>query len=79
MNAVLQPRATAGLANTESLDPQLRELYRKATPTEKLAVVGRLNATLLRLKAAEIEKRHPEAPAATRRQMLRRWWLAATD
>lgn len=55
------------------------ELYRRATPTQKLAVVARLNATTLALKEASLQARRPNMPAAERREMLRRWWLSARD
>lgn len=63
----------------EPLDPRLRDLYRAATPTQKLAVVARLNATLLGLKAADLQARFPALPPAKRSELLRRWWLAARD
>jgi hypothetical protein len=43
----------------EPLDPKLLELYRRATPTQELAVVARLNATLIGLKEADLRARHP--------------------
>ena len=61
----------------EPLDPRLRELYRTATPTQKLAVVSRLNAALLGLKAAEITVRRPELSQSAQSTLLRHWWLTA--
>jgi hypothetical protein len=55
------------------------ELYRRATPTQKLAVVARLNATALALKEATLLSRCPDMPATERREALRRWWLGARD
>jgi len=55
------------------------ELYRQATPTQKLAVVARLNAALIGLKEAELNARCPTLSAERRKEMLRRWWLTATD
>lgn len=63
----------------ELSDRQLRELYRAATPTRKLAVVARLNATLISLKEADLQARFPKASAEEQRAMLRRWWLTASD
>jgi hypothetical protein len=63
----------------ETLDPRLRAIYRSASPTQKLAVVSRLNAALLGLKEADLQSRFPEMPPAKRRELLRRWWLAALD
>ena len=59
--------------------PLQLELYRKATPTQKLATVARLNATMLMLKEASLQSRFSNLSAAERRQSLRRWWLAARD
>ncbi|MBL9219132.1 MAG: hypothetical protein JNG82_11625 [Opitutaceae bacterium] len=55
------------------------ELYRRATPTQKLAVVARLRATALGLKEAALLRQFPDQSLAERRRMLRRWWLAARD
>lgn len=63
----------------EPFDPRMIELYRRATPTQKLAVVARLNATLIELKAADIRARHPGLAAAQQTAQLRRWWLTARD
>lgn len=63
----------------EPLDPQLRDLYRHATPTQKLAVVARLNATLIELKSADLQARFPAMQPAKRRDLLRQWWLGARD
>ena len=63
----------------EPLDPRLRDLYRAATPTQKLAVVARLNATLIGLKEAELNARCPTQPPAERRTALRGWWFTARD
>jgi hypothetical protein len=63
----------------EPFDPRMIELYRRATPTQKLAVVARLNATLIELKAADIRARHPDLADAQQRAQLRRWWMTACD
>jgi hypothetical protein len=63
----------------EPLDPKLCALYRAATPERKLAVVARLNATLIGLKEADLRTRFPAQSTAERRTMLRRWWFAARD
>jgi hypothetical protein len=55
------------------------ELYRRATPTQKLATVARLNATVLKLKEADLQARFPHQSADERREVLRRWWLSARD
>lgn len=60
-------------------DPRLIELYRRATPTQKLAVVARLNATLIELKASDIRARRPDLAEAQQRAQLRRWWMTARD
>lgn len=61
------------------LDPRLLALYRAATPAAKLAVVTRLNATLIGLKEAQLAATRPEWTLDRRRIELRRWWLAARD
>lgn len=71
--------ATAQLPRFEPLDSRLRYLYRKATPTQKLAVVARLNATLIEIKSADLQARFPAMPPAKRRDLLRHWWLSARD
>jgi hypothetical protein len=63
----------------EPLDPHLRDLYRAATPTEKLTVVVRLNATLIELKSAALQAKFPSMPPAKRGELLRRWWLTTRD
>ncbi|MSU49692.1 MAG: hypothetical protein EXS37_11510 [Opitutus sp.] len=63
----------------EPLDPRLRDLYRSATPTQKLAVVTRLNTTLIGLKEADIRARCPTISQKETRTQLRSWWLAARD
>jgi hypothetical protein len=55
------------------------ELYQRATPTERLAVVARLNATVIGLKEADIRSRFPHLSGVEQRAMLRRWWLTARD
>ena len=54
-------------------------LYRAATPAAKLAVVTRLNAALIGLKAAQLAATRPEWTPDRRRLELRRWWLASRD
>ena len=63
----------------EPLDPHLRDLYRAATPTEKLKVVVRLNTTLIELKSAALRAKFPAMPPAKRGELLRRWWLTTRD
>jgi hypothetical protein len=63
----------------EPLDPRLRDLYRSASPTQKLAAVARINATLSALKDAALAQAHPDWPAERRRAAVRRWWLTARD
>lgn len=63
----------------EPFDSRMIELYRRATPTQKLAVVARLNATLIELKAVDIRARHPDLADAQQRAQLRRWWMTARD
>ncbi len=61
------------------LDPRLLALYRTATPAAKLAVVTRLNAALIGLKAAQLAATRPEWTPDRRQLELRRWWMAARD
>ena len=67
------------LRTFEPLHPKMVELYRKATPTQKLAVVARLNATLIGLKEADIRASRPDLSRDAQRALLRRWWLTARD
>jgi len=67
------------LHGNEVLDPRLLECYRHATPGAKLAVVARLNETLITLKEAALRAAHPDLPVEKRRELLRRWWLGASD
>ena len=69
----------ANIRDLEPLEPRLLELYRRATPAQKLAVVARLNQTLIKLKECDIRARHPALRPEEHRQMLRRWWLGAAD
>jgi hypothetical protein len=55
------------------------DLYRRATPTAKLAALARLNATAIAIKEADLKTRRPDLPAAERRAALRQWWLASRD
>ncbi len=63
----------------EALDPRLLECYRHATPSAKLAVVARLNESLIMLKDAALRAAQPELLPEKRRELLRRWWLGASD
>lgn len=65
--------------NPESLPVELLNLYRRATPAEKLALIGRINASLLALKAAQVVSRRPALSSADRAAAVRRWWLGARD
>ena len=49
----------SGLPNRGTFNCCKIKLYRRATPTRKLTVFARLDATLLGFKAAEIRSRHP--------------------
>ena len=55
------------------------ERYRRATPTQKLAEVARLNAMAIAIKESSLSGRHPELSQEKRKQLLRRWWLTARD
>lgn len=55
------------------------ELYRKATPTQKLAAVARLNAAAIAMKESALRAQHPPLSPEKRRELLRRWWLTARD
>ena len=79
MSHLKRMAAQAKRPRFESLDPQLRDLYRNATPTQKLAVVARLNTSLIELKSADLQSRFPAMPPAKRRDILRQWWLGARD
>jgi hypothetical protein len=59
----------------EATDPRMLAQYRKATPEAKLAVVARLNAGLIALKVAQLERDRADLTEAERRAELRRWWL----
>ena len=64
---------------SEALDPRQVALYRAASPTEKLAVVARINAALIAIKEAAVAQQHPEWSAEQRRACVRRWWFSARD
>lgn len=66
-------------ASRMSPDNRVWELYRRASPTQKLAVVARLNAGLIGLKDADLQARQPELSDQERQVLLRRWWLSAAD
>ncbi|MBM3854176.1 MAG: hypothetical protein FJ399_13635 [Verrucomicrobia bacterium] len=66
-------------SRSEASDERLRALYRAASPTEKLAVVARINASLTAIKEAAVASQHPEWSPAERRAAVRRWWLTARD
>lgn len=61
------------------IDERLRALYRAASPTAKLAVVARINASLTAIKEAAVARQHPEWSLVQRRAVVRRWWLTARD
>jgi hypothetical protein len=63
----------------ESFEARQWELYRRASPTQKLAVVARLNAGLIGLKQADLRLRQPELSDQERQAIVRRWWLTAAD
>lgn len=53
--------------NHEALaEAKLLELHRRASPTDKLAAVRRINQTLIGLKSAHLAAEHPEWSAAER-------------
>jgi len=60
-------------------DAILKELYRTATPTQKLAAVDRLNRGLIALKEAHLSSLYPSWTPEQRRAELRRWWFSARD
>lgn len=64
---------------SEVLDERLRALYRAASPTEKLATVARINASLTAIKEAAVAQQHPDWTPEQRRRSVRRWWLSARD
>jgi hypothetical protein len=55
------------------------QLYQRATPTQKLAMVAQLNATAIRLKEADLPARFPEMTASERHRLVRHGWLTAGD
>jgi hypothetical protein len=55
------------------------QLYQRASPTQKLAVVARLNASAIRIKEAALQSRFPEMAVTERNRVLRHWWLTASD
>jgi hypothetical protein len=63
----------------DGIDERLRALYRAASPTEKLAAVARINASLTAIKEAAVARQHPEWSVMQRRAVVRRWWLTARD
>jgi len=63
----------------EALDPRQVALYRAASPTEKLAVVARINASLTAIKESAVAQQHPEWTVEQRRACVRRWWFSARD
>ena len=65
--------------DTETIEPRMRDLYRNATPTQKLMIVARLNSTLIDLKDAKLQAQFPAMPEKERRVLLRRWWFGARD
>lgn len=74
MEPETQVRPPAG-----GIDERLRALYRAASPTEKLAVVARINASLTAIKDAALARQHPDWSPGRRRAAVRRWWLTARD
>jgi hypothetical protein len=64
---------------SEQIHPKLLELYRQATVEQKLAAVGRINASLQALKAAELVRQYPTHSPRERLQLMRHWWLGARD
>lgn len=55
------------------------ELYRAATPEQKLTVVMRLNHALQGLKEAHLAASRPDWTSEERRVEMRRWWFSARD
>jgi hypothetical protein len=61
------------------IHPIQLELYRQASPEQKLRTVARLNAALIALKEAQLKTDFPDETPEERRKSLRRWWLTARD
>jgi hypothetical protein len=73
-------RAVDGLnPQIETAEARLLGLYRSATPTQKLAVVGRINASLQALKAAKVRADHPGLTPHEQNRLVRSWWFSARD
>ena len=70
-------RSAAEQPTLEPLDPRLRDLYRSATPTQKLAIVARLNATLIGLKEADLRACSVVRAPNEQRKLLRSWCRSA--
>lgn len=64
---------------SERLNPQLVELYRRAEPAQKLAVVARINASLQAIKRAQLQMSNPGLSATEQQRQLRRWWFSSRD
>lgn len=73
------PTSQLGLRPEIQLDPTLLALYRRSSPEAKLAIVHRLNVTLIGLKEANLVATRPDWTCEMRRNELRRWWLTAHD
>jgi hypothetical protein len=78
--------ASAQASNDVPLDrerdrphPLQIELYRRATPTQKLAIVARMNAMALAMKDSSLRTRFPTLTEAERRTRVRHWWLTSRD
>ena len=56
-------------------DPRQLEIFRRMTPHEKLALIGRLRDDALTLKAAWLREQHPSDSDEQIRKRLRAWQL----
>lgn len=68
-----------GLRLENPVEPVLLGLYRRSSPEAKLAVVHRLNVTLIGLKEAHLTATRPDWTISQRQSELRRWWFSARD
>lgn len=56
-------------------DPRQLAIFRRMTPRQKLALIGRLAEDALRLKAAWLRQQHPGESEARITERLRAWQL----
>ena len=60
----------------DPIDPRLLGLYRQATPTQKLEIVARINASLHALKTAQLRSERSDLLPSEQMRELRRWWFS---